>query len=78
MTPYETSQLNQERCEQQDTIAEAYYTTGMSDALERQFPQWNVEPYLTGYVVGVKQLPADPSGRIALESSVPVSLDNEF
>lgn len=78
MTPYEISQVDQEHLEQQDTIAEAYYTTGMSDALERQFPRWNIEPYLTGYVAGIKQLPSDPSGRIAPGSSAPVSLDDEF
>jgi hypothetical protein len=78
MTPYETRQLDQQRCEQQDAIAQAYYTTGISDALERQFPRWNLEPYLTGYVAGVKQLPADPAGRIAPERSIPISLDDEF
>lgn len=77
MTPYEISQLDQERARQQDAIAEAYYTTGMSDALERQFPRWNIEPYLTGYVAGVKQLPA-VAGRIAPEGSEPVSFDDEF
>lgn len=78
MTPYETHQLDQQRCEQQDAIAEAYYTTGMSDALARQFPRWNLEPYLSGYVAGVKQLPSDLAGRIALQDSSCMSLDDEF
>lgn len=77
MTPYEISQRDQERLEQQDSVAEAYYTTGMSDALERQFPRWNIEPYLTGYVAGIKQLPADAAGRIVPDFAL-VSLDDEF
>jgi hypothetical protein len=51
-TSYEIAQLDQERHQQQDAIAEAYYTSGMSDALDRLFPRWSIEPYLTGYVAG--------------------------
>jgi hypothetical protein len=77
-TSHEIAQLDQERWEQQDAIAEADYISGLSDALDGLFPRWSIEPYLIGYVAGIKQLPCDTAGRIQPEDAAPLSLDDEF
>lgn len=64
MTPYEITQLDQERCEQQDRSAQEAYLDGLTDGAHSQLPQWNHEPYLRGYLEGVKRIPADPAGRV--------------
>ncbi len=65
MTPYELNQQHQLHSDQQDKIAEDFYLDGLTDGAHSQLPRWNHEPYLRGYLEGLKRIPTDPAGRIA-------------
>ncbi len=55
MLPHEY-EIDQERCEQQDAIAEQFYIDGFSDAIDGKLPQSEDEPYKLGYTQGKVQL----------------------
>jgi hypothetical protein len=55
MAPYE-EQLDQQRCNQQDSIAEEVFIQGFSDGLDGIPPQSEDEPYKLGYAQGKVQL----------------------
>jgi hypothetical protein len=64
MTPFEGHAVDQERCEQQQTAAEACYIDGISDANRGILPQSVDSVYLEGYMAQTQKLPHDKSGRI--------------
>ncbi len=54
MLPHEY-EIDQERCDQQDAIAEQLYIDGFTDGLDGIPPQSEEEPYKLGYVRGEAQ-----------------------
>ncbi len=55
MLPHEY-EIDQQRCDQQDAIAEQLYIDGFSDAMDGIPPQSEEEPYKLGYAKGTVQL----------------------
>jgi hypothetical protein len=55
MLPHEY-EIDQQRCDQQDAIAEQLYIDGFSDAIDGIPPQSEDEPYKLGYAQGKAQL----------------------
>jgi hypothetical protein len=55
MLPYEF-EIDQQRCEEQDAMAEQIYIDGFSDAMDEKPPQSEDEPYKLGYAQGTVQL----------------------
>lgn len=68
MTPYEITQLDQKRNQQQDAAALDRYAEGATDAGFGQPPQFADENYLAGYLSTLKHLPRNVEGRIIYAS----------
>ncbi|NJO81269.1 MAG: hypothetical protein HC827_24115 [Cyanobacteria bacterium RM1_2_2] len=68
---YDPYALMQTRYEQQERIAESWYSNGCNDALLGKLPEWKDEAYLAGYLSGIRQLPADDAGRILSQQIAP-------
>jgi hypothetical protein len=64
MTPFEIAQVDQERIEQQDQIAQQRRLDGAADAAFGRLPEWSDDDYLAGYVAKLKELPRNADGTI--------------
>lgn len=56
MTPFDAQQLDQERIEQQQTIAQELYVEGATDAAMGESPQSKDPAYLDGYLARLREL----------------------
>lgn len=76
MTPEIAYQIDQERIDAEDAIAEELKLNGITDGAFGYLPQYTDNAYLAGYIQGIKQLPRDTSGRIL--HSIPGDPDYDY
>lgn len=74
MLPHEY-EIDQQRCDQQDAIAEQLYIDGFSDAMDGKLTECEDEPYKLGYTQGTAQL---HSNHIANHFYCDYNLYNDF
>ncbi len=77
MLPHEY-EIDQERCEEQDVIAEQLYIDGFTDGLDAIPPQSEEEPYKLGYIRGEAQRKESLCQTNQLLDSNTDWLDDEF
>ena len=64
---YDTGlELDQERCEQQATIAEELFISGQGDGFDGNYPESLEIDYLAGYSQGLRRRLADIQGQALL------------
>ena len=59
-------ELDQQRCEQQATIAEELFISGQGDGFDGNYPARSEIDYLTGYSQGLRRRLADIQGQALL------------
>ena len=75
MSPFETAQLDQQRQEQQQTIAHDLYLEGMADAAFGNSPKHKDSAYLDGYFIEMRSLVEAGSTTLSIRwLSDPISL----
>jgi hypothetical protein len=77
MLPHEF-EIDQERCDQQDAIAEQLFIDGFSDGLDGKLPQSKDEAYQLGYIRGEAQRKESACQPNQLPNDQTDWLDDEF